>query len=343
MRVAVTGATGFIGWHAARALTAAGHEVRALVRDAGKGQRLLAPLGIGSDRLVEGDMADEAAVGRLLEGLGADDGVLHAAAAVSVTDPSLGAAAFAANRRGVECVVGGAHERGLGAIAAVSSSIVLFSPGRDTTADSPVAPARTHYGRSKAESEAVLRARMDAGAPIAVVYPTGVIGPDDPGRSESVKAFRGFLRTTIRSSGGTQFVDVRDLAALLVQVLSRHISGRILAAGHYFLWDELTDLVEEVAGVRPSRLRAPGFALRGAGRLFDGIAKLTGRRFPISREGMEIATRMRPAPDSPVVGELGISWRDAHETLTDMYGWMVAEGRLPAGAVPRIVRERPSG
>ncbi len=338
MRVAVTGGTGFIGWHTARALTAAGHQVRALVRDAEKGARLLEPIGIGSQDRITGDMADPDAVARLLDGLGPDDGVVHAAAAVSVTDPSLGAAAFAANERGVECVIGQAHDGGVGAIVYVSSSIVLFTPGKPTVDTSPVAPARTHYSRSKAASEAFVRARMDAGAPIAAVYPTGVVGPEDPGASESVKAYRGFLRTTLQTSGGTQFVDVRDLAKLLVAALEQRATGRVLAGGHYFLWDEFTDLIEEVSGRRPGRMRAPGFALRAAGRVFDLVASVSGRRFPISGEGMEIATRMRPATDSAALAKLGIRWRDAHDTLADLYLDLHHKGRVRAEAIPRLVR-----
>ena len=64
MKVLVTGATGFIGWHAAARLREAGHSVRVLARDPEKAKRLLAPLGIGEEDVVVGDMTDASAVAR---------------------------------------------------------------------------------------------------------------------------------------------------------------------------------------------------------------------------------------------------------------------------------------
>jgi len=45
MKVMITGATGFVGWHATRRIVEAGHGVRALVRDAAKAELCLGPFG----------------------------------------------------------------------------------------------------------------------------------------------------------------------------------------------------------------------------------------------------------------------------------------------------------
>jgi nucleoside-diphosphate-sugar epimerase len=333
MKVLVTGATGFIGWHAAVCLGAHGHRVRALVRDREKALKLLCPRGVADDDLVVGDMGDAAAVARALDGC---DAVVHAAAAVSVTEPGLSERAFDANLRGTQLVIGGACERGMGRVVYVSSLMAIFDPRRETRSDSPVAAGRTRYGRSKAACEHFVRGLQDRGAPVAILYPSGVVGPDDPGLSESVKAFRGFLRTTLASSGGCFFVDVRDLAALIAAMLGAPTHGRIVAGGHFFTWDALTALFEEISGARISRLRAPGWLMRGAGHLFDAISRATGRTFPISFEAMEIATRTRRVADSPEVAALGIRWRDPRETLEDMFRWYLASGRIPPRAVPRL-------
>ena len=332
MQVLVTGATGFIGFHAARALRERGHGVRVLARSRKKAASVLGPIGVAGSDCVEGDMCDGTAVANAMEGC---DSVLHAAAGVSVTS---GQTDFSANLIGTRNVIGRALDRGLESIF-LSSITAIFDPRRPTTGASPLVEAKTHYGRSKAECDAWVRARQQEGAPVGIVYPAGVVGPDDPGMSESVRAFRSFLRGTLKSEGGNQTVDVRDLAVVLVKLLENRTRGRIIAAGHYQDWDEFTDLLASVTGAEIPRIRAPGWALRGVARTMDAVGRATGRRMPLTGEGIEIATRMRPMQDSAELEAFGHEWRSTEETLRDLFQWFLDTGRLPPKAVPAL-RER---
>lgn len=335
--VLVTGATGFTGWHAAARLVACGHRVHALVRSLDKARTHLGPLGLGDDDFTIGDMTDAAAVKQALDGC---DALVHAAAAVSVTKAG-GENAFEANVEGAKCVLGGACERGLGSVVFVSSLTAILDPKHPegTTAESPLVECATRYGRSKAASDAFARELQAGGAPLAIVYPSAIIGPDDPGRSESMSAFRGFSQFMIDSEGGTQFVDARDLAALFERIVTTGRTGRMVAAGHFFDWHALREAIVAATGARVGALRAPGFALRGAGRLADVVSRLTGRSFIFGHEAMEVATRWRAIADSPDVAELGITWRDPAETLTDVYRFFLEHGALRPEAVPRLAQE----
>lgn len=335
MKILVTGATGFVGFHTARVLLARGHSVRALVRSAEKAERVLGTLGLGEADWVVGDMLDETDVRRAIEGC---SGVLHAAAAVSVTG---GEDDFTGNLTGTETVLGAALERGVPALF-VSSMTAIFRPGHPTTDASPLAVSKTRYGQSKMECDAWVRARQAEGAPFCVVYPPGVVGPDDPGLSESVRAYRSFLRGTLRSEGGNQLIDVRDLALLNVRLLETEAVGRVVAGGHFFDWDGFTALLEGVTGASVSRITAPGWVLRAGARLMDQIGKRTGRKMPVSGEGIEIATRFQPMQDSQIIETLGVTWRPPEETLRDLFQWFLDEGRLPPKAVPALT-PRPEG
>lgn len=329
MKVLITGATGFVGYHAARTLLREGHSVRALVRSPEKGERVLGPLGVRLEDRVEGEMTDLAAVARAMEGC---EAVIHAAAGVSVTS---GQTDFSANLEGTKAVIGQALERDLDAIF-ISSMTAIFQAGRPTHDASPLVESKTHYGRSKAECDAWVRARQEEGARACIVYPAGVVGPDDPGMSESVRAYRSYLRGTLKSEGGNQMIDVRDLALLLVRLLENRIHGRIAAGGHFHDWDEFTGILEAVTGAKISRIAAPGWVLRGAARSMDVVGKVTGRRMPLTGEGIEIATRFRAMQDSRQIGALGLAWRDPAETLRDLFQWFLDEGRLPPSAVPAL-------
>jgi dihydroflavonol-4-reductase len=331
MQVLVTGATGFIGFHTARRLIADGHGVRALVRDHEKATRVLGPLGLGRQSLFVGDMTDAAAVQPAVDG---SDAVVHAAAGVSVT---AGQTDFAANLEGTKVVVGAACERDLGCVY-LSSMTAIFAPGRPTNDESDLVVSKTHYGRSKAECDHWVRERIDRGARVAILYPGGVVGPDDPGMSESVRAFRSFLRGTLKSEGGNQMVDARDLAHLIVRLLESDTRGRITAGGYFLDWDAFTEMIERVTGASISRIAAPGWLLRGVARSMDVFGRVTGRPMPLTGEGIEIATRFRAMEDSKAIDALGVEWRDPEETLRDLFQWFLDEGRLPPTAVPKLVR-----
>jgi nucleoside-diphosphate-sugar epimerase len=331
MRALVTGATGFVGFHAARTLAARGHEVRVLARSLEKAERLFR-----SERDVEiavGDMTDAVAVEAALAGM---DAVLHAAATVSFSRGEADALRDA-NLAGVRNVLGSAAEAGLGAMLYVSSLTTLFDPrGPDPTEESPVIEVRNPYTRAKAAAEREARALEAAGAPLATVYPNAVIGPDDPGWSESVAALRGFMSRCLASAGGTGFVDVRDLVALLVALLEAKATGRYLLGGQFLTWDEIAAQLEAVLGRPVRRLSAPAPVLRAMGSLVDLVRRFRAVDSLISREGMDHATRMRPLPNTPALAKLGIELRPLAETFEDTARWMLAAGRLKPHHAPRL-------
>jgi nucleoside-diphosphate-sugar epimerase len=336
MRVLVTGATGFVGSHAAAALAARGHRVRCLVRSPEKLARVRA-LRDPAVEAVQGDVTDAEAVARALEGC---DAVLHAAAVVAL-EASRGDEVLATNRRGVELVVGGAHTQGIESIVYVSSLGALWTPGGPPIhASSPLASARSAYARSKTESELTVRELQQRGAAIRSVYPCAVLGPDDPGLSEGNHTLRAFLRDLmVITSSGFSVVDVRDLAQVLALLVEpAHGAGRFVIGGHYLAWVDMVAAMDALTGRRVRRVRISGPLLRLLGRVGDLVKRVAPFDFPLTAEAMDFASQWPGAITSPEIERLGVAFRDPRDTYRDAIRWLVEAGHLEAAQAGRLAQ-----
>ena len=334
MLVLVTGGTGFIGSHTARALRRAGHSVRLLVRNPEKARRLFGEeIGRGIE-LQTGDVADPAAARRALDGVHA---VIHAAAVVSV-ERRRAAEVERVNVAGVRNVVGAACELGVATVVHVSSAAALFRPGGPRLrADLPLAPAGSAYGRSKVAGDRLARELLERGAPVRICYPVGVVGPDDPGLSEMNHMLVALLRDLMPiTSSGCSLLDVRDLAELHVALVERAGPGRYLAGGHDVTWPELADLFDALTGVPVRRARIPGAGLRLAGYLGDLVKRVLPLDFPLTREAMVYATLWPGAEPDPAVEALGVRYRPLATTLEETIRWLAGAGHLPGRRAGRL-------
>ena len=341
MRVMVTGGTGFSGSHTVRRFLERGHSVRLLVRDLDKVRRVFDPLEIGFPRedVIVGDIADEAAIKQAMQGC---DAVFHAAALVDMRR-SMAQKVLETNRRGVELVVGGAYRHGLPSIVYVSSMSVFFEPGCGPLhLDMPIAAGSSAYAQSKAEAEHEIRRLQQAGAPIRASYPTGIVGPDDPGLSDANHALYTFFKEMgVNTSSGFQIVDVRDLATIHAELLERPEGAyRAVAAGPMLNWPDTYRLLDEITATRLWRIPIPGPLFRGLGSLGDFIKKhVYDFSFPLTRDAMDFATQWPGADGSRTTLELGVEYRSARETYSDTVRWLYEAGHLKARHVGKLATE----
>ena len=331
MKVLVTGATGFVGSHAARALQDAGHAVRALVRTPAKLETVTARVGVALDSLetVQGDIADPAAVTAALDGC---EAVVHAAAVVG-TDPSSEADIEASNFAGALNVLGAAADAGCDPIVHVSSAAALFPFSTDpVTADHPVGSARMPYARSKAESEHLARRLQASGHGVVIIYPGGVFGPGDYGESTQVKPLRLWLtKPFMRSSGYTlNLVDVRDIAAVIVASMQAgRDPKRYVMFGHHLSADEMLSVLCEVTGRDLKSVQMPRALFLAWGRVGD-LARRFGRDLILTSEGTEYMYNTGAGDNSFTEQDTGVTLRSAADTLADAIAWMRDEGYVTA-------------
>lgn len=185
LKLAVTGATGFVGGRLLDRALAAGHEIRALTRRP-------QPERTGV-RWVEGALDRADSLDRLLEGA---DAVIHIAGVINARD----AAGFeAGNVNGTAAVIAAAEKVGARRFVHVSSLAARE-------------PKLSIYGATKAGSEALVAA---SSIPSAIVRPPAVYGPGDRETLELFKmARRGFV--LLPPEGRISLIHVDDLGRLLL-------------------------------------------------------------------------------------------------------------------------------
>jgi len=269
------------------------------------------------------------------------DAVFHGAALVDMKR-SMANRVLETNRRGVELVVGEAHRRGLPSIVYVSSMSVFFTPGRGPLdLRMPIAPGTTAYARSKAEGEHAIRRMQAEGASIRVSYPTGIVGPEDPGLSDANHAVYTFFKQMgVNTSSGFQIVDVRDLAALHTRLLELpEGSHRYVATAPMLSWPETYRTLEEVTGARVRRFSIPGPLFRALGSLGDAIKSVHDFDFPLTRDAMEYATQWPGCDAEETTRDLGVRFRSPSETFADTLRWLYEAGHLEAHHIGRIAEE----
>jgi nucleoside-diphosphate-sugar epimerase len=325
MTVLVTGATGFIGSHTAAHLSAQGHQVRLLVRDPAKIAAVPALRGTPDLDVVAGDVADVAAVERALDGCTA---VVHAAARVSLAARDADDS-YATNVGGTRHVIGTATELGIPAVYVSSVSVFTTSHGR-VTIDTALTSARSGYAHSKVSAERVVRNLQADRAPIVIVYPSGVLGPDPPGISATHRGLIAWLRTPPRTTSGTSIIDVRDVASAIERSLDREVPARWILGGTFLSWSELHASIMQVTGVRRARVPMPGAAIRLVGRLGDIVTRVMPFDYPLTHEAMVMATRAVPYDDDATRAALDIGWRPVETTLADSIRWLAANGHINA-------------
>lgn len=236
MRVAVTGASGFVGGRVARTLAAAGHDVMTYGRRPASGLTETLP----NYRVWDLESGDRPAA--------AADAVVHCAALVgdwgreqdyiraNVDGTKAVLSAFASARRFVQV-----------STSSVYSHQRVMSGLRET---SPTGDCLTAYGRTKAAAESVvMRERPDA----VILRPHIVYGPGDATLLPRVAAAVHFGHLAVPGTGANllSVTHVDNLVAAVAAVLDNDMSGAFnIADAHPVTVDDLLRTIFSRAGIR---------------------------------------------------------------------------------------------
>jgi dihydroflavonol-4-reductase len=316
-RTLVTGASGFLGSHLARALAERGDALTLLLRR-GSSVSHLDDLHF---KRVTGDLTDRRAVRRAMDDV---DRVFHVAGRTSLQRRHRDAV-FAANVRGSRIVFEEALAAEVQRVVYTSSvaAIGTAEPGQtaDESTEFRLGRLALPYLDSKHEAELEAMRAAVKGLPVVCVNPTFVFGPDDP-KGTSMRLIRRFLTRRIPAyvDGGLNIVDVRDVATgHLLADAKGEVGERYILGGRNFTFQRLFADLARISGVEPPPLRLPPqVALAGA-----RAASLARLPLAVSEEEILSASLWWTYRSTKAKRELGFKARPHEETLEDAVRWQL--------------------
>lgn len=325
MKVAITGATGFVGGALARALLAEGIELIALARPTSQRDHL-ADLPI---TWCEGDVTEPATLKGFLDSA---DGLIHAAGMLGQAGVPE-ATYHHLHVQGTENVLAAAAQANLGRILYVSSPGVLgpiIGPPADETA--PLAPSNP-YERSKAAAEAVALRYAANGLTVTIGRPEFIYGPGDRhvlGLFRAVQRGLFFYIDGGRHHCSPTYID--DATNGLLRAFHNGRPGEIyhIIGPRPVTFREFGETIAQALGVRPPWLSLPKpIAWLGAAVL-ETIGRLTPITPPLTRTGVAFFSEDRRFSWQRAYDQLGYTPQvelpdGVHRTIT----WYRQQGWLP--------------
>jgi dihydroflavonol-4-reductase len=327
MKALVTGATGFVGAAVAKALSAAGWQVRVLAR---KGSNRT-NLGQLPAEVIEGDLAD---VGSLEFALAGCDALFHVAAdyRLGARDPSQ---LYLTNVEGTRNILSAARRAAVARVVYTSSVATIGipsdgSPGEEST---PVALGNMigHYKRSKYLAEEVVREAAATGMSVVIVNPSTPVGPGDikptPTGQLVLDAARGRMPAYVDT--GLNIVHVDDVAAghLLAHERGK-VGERYILGGEDMTLQVMLAQIAHLVGRKPPRIKLPYAVVLPIAYFAEGFAAVTGRSGRVTLEGVRMSRKRMFFSSGKAVRELGYRWRPPVEAFADAVKWFRAQGLL---------------
>ncbi|HLP96067.1 MAG TPA: SDR family NAD(P)-dependent oxidoreductase [Saprospiraceae bacterium] len=281
--VLVTGATGFVGSYLLRLLLKKGWKVRALRRKNSQ-MALVADI---ADRVEwrEADVTDMGALEDAFEGV---THVCHCAALVSF-HPKDADKMMKINVEGTANIVNLCLDFGVKRLVHVSSIAALGrTPKRkhlDETSKWVESPHNSRYAISKFRAEMEVQRGVAEGLSAAMVNPSVVVGSKDweEGMSGFFKKIDQGLKFC--PSGGSGFVDVRDVVRFMVHLLESEYNGEryILNVDNLSHRDFFRMIADEL-GVKPPPVTVGPFLAEVAWRVEWLKEKILGATPMVTRE-----------------------------------------------------------
>lgn len=329
MRVFITGATGFVGGHVARAYASEGASLRLLTRQT---SRLDSLAGLDADTVI-GDLREPEKLRSAISGC---DALVHVAAdyRLWVPDP---AEMYAANVDGTRELLRIAREVGIQRVVYTSSVATMGfkNDGSIVNEETPVSLADMigPYKRSKflGEQEAIRAAQ--AGQHVMILNPTTPIGPGDAKPTPTGRIIVDFLNKKFPAyvDTGLNLVDVSEVARMHVAALEKGTPGeRYILGGENLTLKQILDRMSSITGLPSPTMKVP-HAVAMMFAFFDEnfTGRLRGREPRATVEAVRMGKKTMFASSAKAERDLGFKVLSVYHALRSAIDWFIAHGYAP--------------
>lgn len=182
------------------------------------------------------------------------------------------------------------------------------------------------YSKSKAmATNNVYTAIRERGLKACVVYPTGIMGPNDYALSETtstiIKIIKGEMAAGI--DGSFNMVDVRDLAAGCIAAADKgHIGEGYILGNKVIRFKTMSKIISQEAGCKPVKFFLPIWAAEMIARSMERKAAKTGKMPLMTSFSVYNLKRNNEFDYSKAILELGYTTRPLDVTLKDQIKWL---------------------
>jgi dihydroflavonol-4-reductase len=326
MKVFLTGATGFVGHHVAKALAAEGADLRFLIR---KTSNLANLEGIGGETYI-GDLAQPDALRPALDGC---DAVVHVAAdyRLWIRDPE---AMYRANVDGTRDLLRLAREADVKRFVYTSSVATMHfrRDGLIINEDTPVTLRDMvgHYKRSKFLAEQQAIAAAEDGQQVIILNPTTPIGPNDRKPTPTGQIFIDFLKGKFPAymDTGLNIVDVAEVARTHVAALTKGQPGhRYILGGENLTLKQILDKMSAITGIPSPTMKIP-FAVAATYAFFEEwiTGRIRGREPRATLEEVRMGRKKMYASSAHAQQELGFRIMPVYPAMRAAIEWFRANG-----------------
>lgn len=327
----VTGANGHLGNTIVKQLVAEGKKVRCLVLP---DDNINALQGVDC-QIIYGDVT----VKQSLEPLFDDTAdtqvkVIHCAAIVSIASKH-NSKVYEVNVNGVKNIADLCLEKKVAKFVHVSS-VHAIPEGKKGSVIREIDnfdadKVKGLYAKTKAEASQYILDKAAQGLNACIVHPSGIIGPNDYGHGHITQMILDYLdgRLTTCVKGGYDFVDVRDIAAAVINAAENGKKGECyLLTGHYMSVRDVLNTLADISGKKKIKVMMPMWLAKLTAPLSEVWYRLRKQPPLFTRYSLYTLGVNSNFDSGKAKTALDFNPRPLKDTLRDTVAWLKDHDRL---------------